>query len=513
MSLSHLCPVERAVRLPRDAVPIWATDAGLKVQRPDQSGSAPAYTLPPIYPEWLGDRKFTHDHNVRFAYVAGEMARGIATPEMVIAAAEAGLLGFYGSAGLQVDEIRRELTRIKSALESQGLSWGANLIHTPQQPGYEAAIVDLFLEKGVRRVSASAFMRLSAEIVRYTAVGLSLDADGHVKRSNHVFAKVSRAEVGRQFMAPAPAEILDKLVADGRISEQQEKLAARVPVAAEITAEADSGGHTDNRPASVVFSSLVEARARTAQQHGIDPDGIRIGLAGGIATPHSVAAAYQMGAAYVLTGSINQSAEESGLSEIGRRALAKAGPADVMMAPAADMFEQGVKVQVLKRGTLFAMRGERLYALYRAGASFEAMDEKQRQWLEKILGESFAAAWEATRDFLEKTNPETVQQAEKNANQKFALVCRRYLFMGAQWAREGDEARQADFQIWCGPAMGAFNDWVAGTYLEPIEARNIRQIAWNLLEGAATLARASQLRAAGVAVAPHLFSFKPRPFE
>ncbi len=26
------------------------------------------------------------------------------------------------------------------------------------------------------------------------------------------------------------------------------------------------------------------------------------------------------------------------------------------MAPAADMFEMGVKVQVLKRGTLFAMR-------------------------------------------------------------------------------------------------------------------------------------------------------------
>ena len=30
--------------------------------------------------------------------------------------------------------------------------------------------------------------------------------------------------------------------------------------------------------------------------------------------------------------------------------------ADVMMAPSADMFEMGVKVQVLKTGTMFAMR-------------------------------------------------------------------------------------------------------------------------------------------------------------
>jgi len=33
--------------------------------------------LPPLFPEWLGDRAFTEAHNVRFPYVAGEMANGI----------------------------------------------------------------------------------------------------------------------------------------------------------------------------------------------------------------------------------------------------------------------------------------------------------------------------------------------------------------------------------------------------------------------------------------------------
>ena len=64
-----------------------------------------------------------------------------------------------------------------------------------------------------------------------------------------------------------------------------------------------------------------------------------------------------MGAAFVVTGSVNQACIESGSSDIVRKMLAEASQADVTMAPAADMFEMGVKVQVLKRGTMFAMRG------------------------------------------------------------------------------------------------------------------------------------------------------------
>ena len=51
-----------------------------------------------------------------------------------------------------------------------------------------------------------------------------------------------------------------------------------------------------------------------------------------------------------------------------------------------------------------------------------------------------------------------------------------------------------DYQIWCGPAMGAFNDWVRGSFLEPYQNRDAVQIALNLLEGAAVITRAEQLR-------------------
>ena len=61
--------------------------------------------LPPVYPEWLGDRSFSAAHGCRFPYVIGEMARGIASADMVIAGARAGMMAFFGSAGLAMPEI------------------------------------------------------------------------------------------------------------------------------------------------------------------------------------------------------------------------------------------------------------------------------------------------------------------------------------------------------------------------------------------------------------------------
>ena len=50
-----------------------------------------------------------------------------------------------------------------------------------------------FIARGVARVSASAFMQLSPEVVRFAAHGLSRDAQGNIRRATHVFAKVSRS--------------------------------------------------------------------------------------------------------------------------------------------------------------------------------------------------------------------------------------------------------------------------------------------------------------------------------
>jgi PfaD family protein len=477
---------------------------------PDGAGYPLLGTLPALYPEWLGDRSFCETHGVRFPYVVGEMARGITTARMVISMARAGMMGFFGAGGLSPAQVGTALDEIEAALGKDGPAWGANLIHSPHNPELENLIADLYLSRGVRRICVSAFMGLTPAVVLCAAKGLHRDPEGRVRRGHHIFAKLSRPEVAESFMSPAPPALLEPLVRAGQLSAEEATLAAHVPVAEDITAEADSGGHTDNRPLAALFPVLLALRDRLQQQHRYSRP-IRVGAAGGLGTPAAVAAAFSLGAAYVVTGSVNQAAVESGLAEDGKRMLAEAGLADVMMAPCADMFELGVRVQVLRRGTMYGGRAQRLYDLYRSYDSLEALPAEVRQRLEsEILDATCDEVWSEVRRFFAARDPRELERAQREPKHRMALVFRWYLGMASKWPVVGESHRRLDYQIWCGPAMGAFNDWVRGSFLEAQANRGVVQIALNLLEGAAVVARAQQLRAAGVAMPAAAFSFTPR---
>ena len=470
-------------------------------------------SLPPLFPEWLGDRSFQEVHNMRFPYVAGAMARGICTTRIVIEMARAGMLGFFGAAGLRLKQIEAAIDELQTALEPAGLSFGSNLIHSPNETGLEDAIVDLYLRRGVRRVSASAYMNLTPAIIRYAATGLNRGADGAIKRTNFVFAKISRAEVAEHFLSPPPADILRALVAQGKLTATEAELAAQLPVAEDFTCESDSGGHTDNRPLAVLLPLIMQLRDELAAKYNYTRP-IRIGAAGGLGTPTAVASAFALGAAYVLTGSVNQAAIESGLSPVGREMLATAGVADVMMAPSADMFELGVKVQVLRKGTMFGVRAQQLYDLYTSHNSLEEIPESTRARLEKeIFQQPLADVWRGTCDFFRTRDPSEIERAERDPRHRMALVFRWYLGGSSRWPIQGIPERRLDYQIWCGPAMGAFNAWSAGSFLAEPANRTVVQIALNLLEGAAVITRAQQLRTYGLPVPPAAFQFRPRPLS
>jgi trans-AT polyketide synthase/acyltransferase/oxidoreductase domain-containing protein len=469
--------------------------------------------LPAIYPEWLGDRSFAAVHGTRFPYVQGAMANGIATARMVIEIAKAGGIGFFGAAGLDPDRVSAGLDAMREALDPVGLPWGSNLIHSPAEPDLERAVSELYVARGVRRVSASAYMALTAPIVAFAFQGVRQRPDGTIHRERFVFAKISRPEVARRFLMPPPGDLLAQLVADGRLTADEARLAAHLPVAEDITVESDSGGHTDNRPLTALFPTIVSLRDRISAERGYARP-IRVGAAGGLGTPSAVAAAFGLGAAYVLTGSVNQACVESGLDDSGRRMLAQAGIADVAMAPAADMFELGVTVQVLSRGTMFAVRAKRLYELYRAWDALEAIPADARARLEReILHGTIDEAWASTRAYWARRDPREVAKAEADPRHRMALVFRAYLGQASRWAIAGEASRRADYQIWCGPAMGAFNDWVQGSFLEDPERRTVAQVALNLLEGAAVVTRAQQLRSHGVPVPAAAFDFRPRPLD
>ncbi len=518
-------PAAIAALLQRVHVPLWVVEHGGRLAitpegtfdpaRSDGShgsdGRADAlWGMVPATPlEHLGDPSFARDHGARFNLVGGAMASGIASVAMVEAFAKAGMLAFFGAAGLGLDEVEAAIAGLSTRLLDR--PWGSNLIHSPYEPKLEDAVVALYLRHGVRTVSASAYLDLTLPLLRYRYAGITRGPDGQPHAPNRVVAKVSRAEVAQKFMAPPPQRWLRALVESGSLSEAQAELAAGMTVATDVTAEADSGGHTDNRPALTLVPSMIALRDAIAAQHPAAAR-IRVGAAGGIGTPHAAAAVFAMGAAYVLTGTINQACVESGTSDAVRAQLAQASESDVTMAPAADMFEMGVQLQVLRRGTLFPMRARKLWELYRAYPSLEALPDSEREGLERtVFRKPMAQVWEDTAAFWRARDPEQVDKADRDPKHKMALCFRAYLGQASRWANVGLPDREPDYQVWCGPAIGGFNAWTAGTDFAQPAARRVVPLSLSLLHGAAVLTRCSALRAQGVHVAAGALDLRPRP--
>ena len=465
--------------------------------------------VPGLRLEDLGDPSFCEDYGIRYPYLCGSMAHGISSPAIAIALGQAGMLGFVGAAGQSIDRVRAAIEQMQAV--RPGVPFGFNLIHSPNEPDLEQAIVDLYLEREVRLIEASAFLAMTLPLIRYRVAGIHEGPDGRIVVPNRVLAKASRVEVAAKFFSPPPEKMLAQLVAEGTITEQQARLAAQIPVAQDLTAEADSGGHTDNRPAVSLLPTMIALKNRLQQEYHY-PFPLRVGMGGGVATPASAAGAFAMGAAFVVVGSVHQSCVESGVSEDARKMLCQADQADVAMAPAGDMFEMGVNVQVLKRGTMFAMRARKLYELYRSCAGLDDIPAADRASLEKsFFRDTLENIWQQTRTFFQTRDPKQVERAERDPKHKMALVFRWYLGKSPHWAVTGETSRKIDCQIWCGPAMGAFNEWVKGSHLEAPERRTIVDVAMNLLFGAAYVRRVSLIQAQGLQLTPELTDVRPRP--
>lgn len=465
--------------------------------------------LPGLTPAQLGDPTFCHDHRVDLPYVVGAMANGIASVELVEAASKAGLLGMFGAAGLPLELVETSIDRLQASLGDA--AFGSNLIHSPNEPDLEQGVVDLYLRKGVKLVSASAYLGLTLPILKYRYKGIHRDSDGNIVVPQKVLAKISRVEVADKFLSPPPEKMLRELVERGDLTAPEAELAAEMPVAEDITAEADSGGHTDNRPALALYPTIMALRDEKMKLYEGKGLNLRVGAAGGISTPVSAVAAFSMGAAYIVTGSVNQSCLESGSSDIVRDMLCKAGQADVAMAPAADMFEMGVQVQVLKWGTMFPVRAKKLYQLYRDYKSIEELPANERQSLETgFFRQNLDEVWRDTHAFFAKRDPRQNERAAKDPRHKMALIFRSYLGRASGWANSGVADRKVDYQVWCGPAMGAFNQWVGDSFLNEPKERKAGIVAQNIMAGAAYLSRVNSLTQQGVALTGAQKTFTPK---
>lgn len=432
--------------------------------------------------ETLGDETFKADYNLRFAYLGGGMYRGIASKEMVVRLGKKGMMGFLGTGGMKLNEVEDAVGFIQKELSS-GQPYGMNLVSTPGFPEIEEELVDLFLRLHVPVIEAAAFLTITPALVKFRAKGLTVDGDG-ISISHRVIAKVSRPEVAEHFLKPAPERIVNKLLQAGKISAAEAELLKSVPMADDLCVEADSGGHTDMGVAYALMPAMIALRDRMMKEYGYKQR-VRVGAAGGIGTPAAAAAAFVLGADFVLTGSINQCTVEAGTSDVVKDMLQEMNVQDTDYAPAGDMFELGARVQVLKRGVFFPARANKLYDLYRQFNSLEELDSKTRQQLQqRYFKKNFDEIYEECKRFYPASE---IKRADQNPKHKMALVFRWYFGYSSRLALGGHTEGKVDFQVNCGPALGAFNQWVKGGPLENWRNRHVDEIGEKLMRETAEL--------------------------
>ncbi|MEV5976428.1 ACP S-malonyltransferase [Streptomyces sp. NPDC052114] len=402
--------------------------------------------------EALGARGFRERYGLRRSYVVGSMYGGISGRDLVRAASKAGLLGFLGIGGLQEKDVEAGLSGLTGELGPHG--HGVNLLYPHREPEREAVLVDALLRHGVGLVEASGYPFVTEDLVRFRLKG------------GRILAKVTRTDLAAAFLAPPPERLVAALLGKGAVTREEAAAAAGRPLADDLCVEADGGWLTGTAGPLTLLPAVLRLRDETA----LPGHRVHVGCAGGIGTPEAAAAAFLMGADFVLTGSVNQCSVEAATSDAVKDLLQAAQEYDVDTAPWGELFEHGAQARYLKRGQFFPARASRLYDLWRRHASPADLDDTTRkQVFDRYLG------GERPADLAAGPDPKA----------ELAAVFRGYFRRGFRLAVTGDPQSTVDYLVHCGPAMGAFNQSVAGTSLHPWRARTVEAIADHLMEGAA----------------------------
>lgn len=409
----------------------------------------------------LGDA-FRAAHGLRLAYLAGAMGYGVSGPALLRHLSDAGLLGFLGTAGRPLSDVDGDLAALA------GVRYGVNLPVGVAGPARVRALVDLAVRYGVGYAEAPAHVGVTAELLCWR-FGADPPAAGR-----HLVVKAAGVARAAAFLRPAPAALVERLRAAGELSDPAAEAARRLPVATAVCAETQSGWLAGGDGGPGLLPAVVALREQEVARHGYR---VWVGASGGTGCPATVAAHFLAGAEFVLTGSVNQCTPQAATSEAVKELLSVVDIDDTSTAPAGELFELGGRTRVVsRRGVLFPARAAALYRAYRRHGGLGDLDRRTRRWCEtECLGRP-----------LEEVAAQ-VAAGEPDGRRRMALVFGHYFDLATRAALQGDLRQRANWQIPCGPAMGAFNRSVAGTPLADWRERHADAVAGHLMSGAARM--------------------------
>ncbi len=455
--------------------PVAQADAVLSAKRSDDR-------KPGLRSGQLGAAGFRETYGTRYAYVGGAMMHAVASAKQVVAFAKAGMLGIYGADGIAAEEVAADLRRIRAAIGDK--TFGVSLMADWAQPERDMERVRQYLREDVRLLEVSGFVTASPALVLFRLKGLSADAQGRPVPRNRILARVTRPGAALLFLQPAPEAVVEKLRALDQITPEEARLARQLPLADDVCAQADGSGPSDGGNLLSLLPSVC--RLRDEQQQSLRlAQKVRVGASGSLGTPEAMAAAFMLGADFVLAAAIHQCSPEAGTSDMVKEMLQSIDVADTDRAPSGELFEQNGQIQVLRKGVFFPARANKLHSLWRHHAALDEIDTTTRRQIEeKMLGQSFEQAWADLQRNHGARETAVLDRAMRDPKAKMALIFRTYFATSVRSALAGDAAQRVNFQVHCSSGLGALNLWLGNV---PWQQRGVAEIAGRLMEETAAL--------------------------
>ncbi|WP_434739712.1 acyltransferase domain-containing protein [Micromonospora sp. SH-82] len=378
--------------------------------------AAPAPPAPvPVAPRrgaTTGSAALQAEYDISRPCLVGALGHGVTSPTLLRRLCGAGLFGFLGTDGLGTAEVAAALGQLRD-LPRYGAAW-------PTSGVDDRAVAQLYLSHDVRAIQVDgARGTVPPQVVRYRF------ADG----DRRVLALTDDMATAVGFLRPADPDLVGALVAVGDLDVTAARRATTVPVATDVAVRRDA---LDLVPALVRHRDLVAPT-------------VRVGVAG-VGSPAAVAAAFALGADFVVVTTLAQCTPEAATSDEAKDLLAGLDVTEVRDAPDPELFALGVRSRVAGRGTLYAARAERLYRLYLRHDRLEDIPAADRAGVERVhFGRSLDEVWAE------------VAAPVVDDRHRMALVFGAYCRAATAAAVQGDRRRLLDFRIPCGTDMGTFN--------------------------------------------------------
>ncbi|MEU4594511.1 acyltransferase domain-containing protein [Micromonospora aurantiaca (nom. illeg.)] len=389
-------------------------------------------------PRPAGSPGLRSDYGIRYACLAGSSPFGVTSPAFLRRLSEAGLLGFFGAQGLAPPEIRAALAELRD-VRRYGMAWPSG--------GDERALCDLYLAHDVRHVEVTGPLAVvSPQLVRFR----------HGDGPRQVLVRAPDLATAVRFLRPADPATVRTLAAAGHLDGGAAGAAAREAVATDVAVERD---------AHALVPALVALRDREAP-------GARIGVAG-VGTPAAVAAAFALGADFVVTTTVNQCTAEAATSDAAKDLLAALDVTDIREAPDPDLFELGARSPVAHRGTLFAARAEELYRMF---LRYDRLADVGPRRLAELERTHFGRPLDEVRADL--------GVAGRDDRRVLASVCAAYCREATAAALRGTPGQRLNYRVPASTDVGAFNRLVAAEPLADWRARHAESVTERLLSEA-----------------------------